>query len=190
MASEGNDFDKIAKQAVALADKLPEKYQQKGFEIFLTTLLGGGPIASQIPTSATEGEQKPPKATAFTIPIDVRAFLQQFNVPEENLEKLFLMSGTEIRPRYRIETTKKSTAQIQVAVLTALENALRGGKFEFGWEDVKQRCTDLGVIDTGNFRNHFNNNKRLFKSLQDHEHIEISADGKAELAEAIVELAA
>jgi hypothetical protein len=191
MATEGDELEKLAKQAAAVADKLPDKYQQKGFEVILATLLGGNPIAPAVVTPP-KGLEVPPQldAGAFTIPIDVRAFLQSFSVPEENLSKLFLMSGAEIRHKYRIKTTVKSKAQIQVALLTALENALRGGKFEFAWEDVKSRCADLGVLDTGNYRNHFNNNKKFFKTLQDHEHIEVSPDGKAELAEAIVELSA
>ena len=43
-------------------------------------------------------------------------------------------------------------------------------------------------IDKTNFKTNFRNNKALFKGLDDEEHVELSADGKAELAEAILEL--
>jgi hypothetical protein len=190
MATGDDDLEKVAKQAAAIADKLPDKYQQKAFEVILRTLLGETQVSPIVAAPPGTTENAPPPRGAFTVPIDVRAFLQSFNVPEENLSKLFLMSGTEIRPKYRIKTTTKSKAQMQVALMTALESALGGGKFECSWDNVKTRCTDLGVVDINNYRNHFFNNKKLFKSLQDHEHIEVSPDGKAELAEAIVELSA
>jgi hypothetical protein len=123
------------------------------------------------------------------IPIDVRAFLQQQNVPEECLGKLFFMEGTEVRPIYKITTTMKSKAQLQLALLTSLENALKGGKFEFSIETVRQKCIDHLCYDSANFKRYFKNNSKLFKDLSDEEHVELSPEGKVELAETISEIA-
>jgi hypothetical protein len=47
----------------------------------------------------------------------------------------------------------------------------------------------LKCFDTANFQAIFKKNQSLFKSLSDPEHVEISPDGKVELAEAILEIA-
>ena len=123
MVEELDDLEKQVTKIASIAQKLPEKFQEKGFEILLNALLYGR-TPQQV---ATGGEGKPAALPAaagkFTIPIDVRAFLQQFNVPEEALSKLFFIHGSEIRPTYKISTTKKAEAQTQIAVLTALESA-------------------------------------------------------------------
>jgi hypothetical protein len=136
-------------------------------------------------------EKKAETANEFVLPIDVRAFLQTYSIPEENIAKLFLIVGNEIRPKYKITTTKKATAQIQVALLAALENALRtaGNKFEFSVEDVRERCQNYKAYDPPNFKKHFKDNENLFKSLSDEGHVELSPDGQTELAEAIVAVA-
>ena len=79
---------------------------------------------------------------------------------------------------------------MQVALLTALENALKpSGRFEFSVEDVKQRCIGLKVFDSTNFAANFKNNAKLFEDLDDKEHVKLSPDGKSELAEAILAVA-
>ena len=72
---------------------------------------------------------------------------------------------------------------MQITLLATLENALRGGKFEFSAEGVRQRCKDYRSYDRTNFTGIFKKNYKFFKSLSDDEHIELSPDGKAELAE-------
>ena len=139
-------------------------------------------------------EAPPPAAAAsgtkptFVIPISVRAVLQQYNVPEDAIEKLFLIEGNEIQPKFSLKTTVKSEAQTQVELLTALENALRpNGKFEFSLEIVRARCRDeYGAYDKDNFKSNFKNRAKLFKNIDDEEHVELTTEGKQELAEAIL----
>jgi hypothetical protein len=102
---------------------------------------------------------------------------------------LFLTQGNDVRPTYKIQTTKKAQAQIQIALLSALENALRGSKFDFNIENIRQRCKDLRCYDSANFDSIFKRNIALFKGLQDAEHVELSPDGRSELAEAITAIA-
>lgn len=160
---------------------------KNAFEILLNNFLKIGKIPEKEPENKNAPADQPQKK--FIIPIDVRAFLQQYNVPEDNIQKLFIMEGEEIRPIYTIKTTKKSDAQMQLALLTSLENALRSqGKFEFGIEAVRSRCREHVVLDSTNFKTHFKNNKKFFKDLSDDEHVELSPDGKAELADIILEI--
>ncbi len=183
------EIEELAKRAVRIAEKLPEKFQEKGFEVLLNAFLGRTVLAPALsPTKGKEGAP-PPKLKEFVVPIDVRAFLQQYTVPEEKLTKLFFTEGSDVKPIYKITTTKKAVAQTQIAVLIALENALKGGKFEFGIEDVRRRCDEHRCYDKANFAATFKKRKDLFKSLIDEEHVELSPDGKAELAETILEMA-
>ncbi len=180
------EIEELAKRAVKIAEKLPDKFQEKGFEVLLNAFLRGTPRS----VDAESGKEATPPAPqkAFLVPIDVRAFLQQYDVPEESLSKLFYIHGNEIRPTYKISSTKKATAQTQIAVLTALESALLAGKFGFSFEAVRERCKEHKCYDAANFAKTFKNRSNLFKSLSDEEHVELSPDGKAELAETIAEL--
>lgn len=186
MSAKNEGLEKLAKDAAEIASKLPEKFQEKGFEVVLNYLLGGKPILPITEETKQTEETAKPK---FVVPIDVRAFLQQFNVAEEKLQKLFLMQGNEVRPIYQVETTKKATAQVQIAALKALESALKGGKFEFSVEGVRQACKEFRAYDGANFNSIFKKNMKLFKDMDDKEHVELSPDGKSELADAITEIA-
>jgi hypothetical protein len=180
----------LIRDIITIVAEFPEPYRQKSFEILLTNLIQGK-LAPATPGLPPEAKPRPPvpMQIGFTIPIDVRAFLQQQDIPEELMSKLFFMEGSEVRPIYKITTATKSTAQIQIALLAALENALRGGNFEFSIEAVRQRCNEYRCYDMPNFKTHFKNSARLFKNLSEDDNVELSPDGKVELAETISEIA-
>jgi hypothetical protein len=189
--SEEPDFEGLRKpiqDIISLTETLNEKYREKAFEILLNFYLHKRELKVQpTPEIAPVEEKEKTPAKEALIPIDVRAFLQQNEVPEESISKLFLIEKELIRPIYKITTIKKATAQIQIALLTALENALQkqGNKFEFSVEDIRKRCQDKVVYDGPNFKGNFKNNQKLFKSIADEEHIELSPEGQTELAEVI-----
>ncbi len=178
---------KTIKEIIEIVEQLPEQYRAESFKSLLYGLVVKKAGAST--EVAEKVVEVPASKTKFTLSIDVRAFLQQFSVPEEKLQKLFFMEGAAVKPTFSIETTVKAKAQMQVATLSALENALKGGKFEFSMEYVRERCQELQCYDSPNFPTHFKNNSGLFKDFSDKEHVELSPDGKAELAEAILEIA-
>ena len=188
------DFDELEKpikDIITLVNRLDEKYREKCFEVLLHFYLSGkfAKPSSHIGEKAEKAKEIASKE--FLPPIDVRAFLTQNQIPEEIIQKLFLIEKDEIRPIYKITTTKKSVAQIQIALLTALEYAVRaqGNPFEFSMENVRQRCQHYNVYDIANFKAHFRNNARLFKGLEDEDHVELSPEGKTELAETITTVA-
>jgi hypothetical protein len=190
-----NGFEHLEKpiqDIIFLVNKLEERYREKCFEILLQFYLHGKtPTPVSIKEEERHEKKKEDMKEEFTLPIDVRAFLQTYSIPEENISKLFLIVGNEIRPKYKITTAKKATAQIQIALLAALENALRtpANKFEFSVEDARKRCQNYKAYDSPNFKKHFKDNEKLFKSLSDEAHVELSPDGQTELAEAIVAVA-
>lgn len=183
-----DETEEAVTKAAALADKVPEKYQQKAFELLLQSFLSGGQPA---PPRAEEAVGEAPAASAkreFKMPIELRALFSQYGVPEESLQKLFEIEGSDAVPKFALKTTKKARAQIQLALMLALESLLKGGKLEFGAEEVRTRCKEHRAYAGANFNVNFKHNSNLFKSLEDDEHIELTPDGKAELAQTIGEL--
>lgn len=173
-------FDEI----VEIADSLPEKYQQAGFALLLSKLIDVTIMSHAPAPLPTDDITK----KDFIIPIDARAFLQQYSVPEEKLNKLFLMEKEEVRSIYKLTTTVKREAQIQISLLLALENALKDIGFEFNYEEVRKKCQDFKVLDKANFSSIFKRNADLFENMEEKEHIKLSPDGKSELADFILEM--
>ena len=183
---ELNGIREAIKEILELVASVPEEYRMKTYEILLTQYLIGEEIArSSVDHVDLVGE--PVEGEEYIAPIDVRAFLTQYGIDESILRNLFLIDKSGIRSIYKISTTVKSQAQIQVACLTALENALTSGRFCFSVEDVRQRLRDFKSYDKINFSTNFKNNEGLFKKLGEDE-VELSSEGKSELADIIVEI--
>ena len=182
------ELESRIKEFIDVAEKFAEPYRQKIFEVLLTDYLRSkAPEKAAGPPEAAAPAVAQAPAPKSLIPLSVRAFLQQYEVPEDRIPKMFLIEGEEIQPTYHLKTTVIADAQIQLALLTVLENALRaGGKFEFSVEAVRERCKELKSYDAPNFKANFKKNENLFKSLKDEEHVELSPEGKAELAEVIL----
>jgi len=170
---------------LSLVATLPEEFKATTYELLLSHFLQSKREAppqtpTGVPTVIIPAEPQ--------IPLDVRAFINQYGVDEALLRKAFLISGSEVRSSYNIRTDVKAQAQVQVACLIALENALRGGRFEFSTESVRQKLQELKLFDSPNFRKIFKNNEGLFMGLDDEAQVELSASGKELLAETIVEI--
>lgn len=179
------DLEKKIKEIVRICEDVPEGYRIKCFEYLIENVL-----LQKSDKLGTEVPPEPKKEQKISLSIDVRAFLSQYSLEENVIDKLFLMEGGEIRHLYKITTTTKAKAQMQVALLMALENTIKdpNKKFGFSSEEVRQRCSDLQCYDLPNFATHFKKNKEFFKSLDDLEHIVLSSEGKAELAEVITQM--
>lgn len=187
MAEEADELEQMVTRAAALADKLPEKYQQKAFELLLQSFMGGTQeetLKAELPEESGAVRAKAP----FVMPITLRALFEQYHIPEESLRELFVIEGDNVVPKYSLKAKKLARAQIQIATLVALENALKGGKLEFNIEEVRQRCIDLKAYHGTNFMLYFSRQAKLFKSLKDPAHVELTTDGKAELAQTVAEL--
>ena len=173
-------------QIIEICEKIPQTYRNSCFEILLNAKLQESDKRTSQKTESFQTEDPSQKAnTTSEIPIDVRAFLSQFDLDQSIIQELFMFDNQEIWAKYKISTIVKSKAQLQVALLLALENTIKIPQniFEFSSEDVKTRCKDHAVYDSRNFKNNFKNNKKLFKSLTDFKKISLSPDGKSELAD-------
>jgi len=186
-----DELEEMVSRAAALAEKVQERYRDKAFELLLQSFLAGGQQPPKPPGVEEEPGAGGPKKK-FTMPLALRALLSQYSVPEESVGKLFEIEGEEVVPKFLLKTDKKARAQIQLALIVAMENVLKGEKkFEFGIEMVRKRCQEHDKYDAPNFLPNFKQakNSKLFKSFDDPEHVELTSEGKAELAQTVAELA-
>ncbi len=180
------DYKKLEveiKNIANLVDKIPETYRVKTFDLLLSKLL------EDITEDSGSGSEKSTNSP-IVIPIEVKGLLKKHNITEKALEKIFFIENNQVVPIYELPTDKKATSQIQLALLLALENSLneKSGKLEFSIENVRQGCKDRKCHDSRNFSANFNREKSLFSSLEDPEHVDLSKNGKDELAKTIQDL--
>lgn len=177
---------------VELANTVPEEYRQKCFELLLGHALQAKYHAPLVIPAATAGalppSTPPPTHKPFVLPIDVKAFLSQYGLDESVLWKFFLVEGEEIRPIYQLQVTKKARAQIQHALMMALENAITTGQFQVDVVALRARCNDQKCFDATNFVKNIKDNAKLFKSIANDQPMSLSPDGKSELADLLEQL--
>lgn len=100
------------------------------------------PLSSHCSKLLNDTEPKPNKLVNESLSSDVQLS-----------QKLFVKERDLIQLIYLITEKRKAKAQIQLALVAALENALRipNGTFEFVVNTVRQRCMDLKIYDGPDF---------------------------------------
>jgi hypothetical protein len=178
-------------EIVELANSVPEEYRRACFELLLThTLQTKQGILTKKPVDSPKADLPAITATSrpYVLPIDVKAFLSQYGLDESVIWKFFIKDGEEIRPIYQLQVTKRATAQIQHALMLALESATVGGQFQVEIETLRNRCIDEKCYETSNFTKNIQRNAKLFKSIANDQPLALSPDGKSELAELLEQL--
>jgi hypothetical protein len=172
------------KEISALSESVPEPFRLKCFELLLAHSLTTDqpPKGKEEHPKGKEQKSDNKSKAEFILPIDIKAFLNQYSFDETILHKLFMIEGSEIRPIYRLDIHKKAQAQMAYALLIALENAMLSGEFKFTIEALRQRCTDQKCYDGSNFMTILERNKGFYKSYDPKKDLFLSPDGKAELA--------
>ena len=178
-------------EIIEITKKCPANLQEKCFELLVAPLIKMQPTTHPEKEKIKSTKKEEEKKHEVLIPLEVKAFIQQYDVSEEKLHKLYLIELNNVIEIYKISTTKKAEAQIQISLLTALKNAILGNKFKFSIEYVRKKCEDYKAYDRANFKSIFKkqSNKKLFKSLEDKENIELSTEGKQKLADIILNIA-
>lgn len=188
---EVTDYEKLRKpiqDIINFTDTIDGQYREKCFEVLLGRYIAGG---GTLPKSGFTVEAS--KKEGFVIEdmsSEMKTFLGEHNITEEMLDKLFVRERGEIHPLYKVTEPKRAKAQIQIALLTAFENALRSPSeaFEFQVNTVRQRCMEIKMYDGRDFFINFMDHAGLFGSLSNYEVIKVSPIGKAELANIILAL--
>ena len=187
VAPEVEKYEKLKKpilDIINFTNTLDKEYREKCFEVLLNHYL-----ATNGETNIYSSILQESKAN-FTVPklqhdypLELKTFLQEYNISEEIINKLFLREKGEVRPIYKILEKKKAVAQIQIALLTAFENALMvpNGALEFPMKNARQRCVERSLYDNNDFIYNFKIRAGLFASL-DSEVVKLTPIGKTELA--------
>jgi len=176
---------KQLKEILELVETVPEKFQVKFFEIILNSTLNKSPQVSDsetIPVKKVDDKQ-PIKKTKFVLPIDVKAFLGQYDISEELIWKCFFIENEEIRSIYKLKTTKKKDVQKQHTLMMCLENAIINGQFEVNIEALRENLKELKDYDSVNFSTNIKSFAKLFKEVNKVKNLSLSPDGKSELAD-------
>lgn len=185
ISDEAYDFEKLRKPIqgiIKFTNTIDVKYREKCFEVllnrYLSKCLEMNFSASMQNDNSLLGSQD--------VPVELKTFLQENMISEEVVNKLFLRAGGDVRPIYKIAEKKKAVAQIQIALLTALENALvtPNGALEFEMKTARQRCVDYNVYET-EFISNFKNRAGLFTDL-DNEVVRLTPIGRTELANLLI----
>ncbi len=193
LTPELDKYEKLRKpilDIINFTNTLDKEYREKCFEVLLTHYLATNgetntniysPILQESKANLT-GPKLP-----HDYPFELKTFLQENNISEEIINKLFLREKGEVRPIYKILEKKKAVAQIQIALLTAFENALMvpNGALEFPMKNARQRCVERSLYDNNDFIYNFKIRAGLFTSL-DSEVVRLTPVGKTELANTMV----
>jgi hypothetical protein len=89
-----------------------------------------------------------------------------------------------------IPGTRNARQQVNLALLLSARQALEGGQFGCGLEDLRQMCLHYDCYDSSNFAATLKNNSDLFKTRKKGEDIELSAAGMRKAADLIKQVAA
>ncbi|MCK4702761.1 hypothetical protein KAT55_05330, partial [Candidatus Bathyarchaeota archaeon] len=116
MELDNEELVQRIKKIIEITESLPEQYQKITYEILLKNIITLSRIPEPIIIPQQDQQVELPIKTDFTVPIDVRALLSQYNLNEDVIDQLFLIEEDNIRPIYKITTTRKTQAQIQLAL--------------------------------------------------------------------------
>jgi hypothetical protein len=185
-ANEYEKFRKPIQEIINFTRTIDERYRENCFEVLLNHYLSSG-----VAVKTCDGTVAPKRDKIETenLSSETKVFLGQNNITDQMLSKLFIKEKGDIHPVYKITETRRAKAQIQIALLTAFENALKGsnGTFEFSVNMVRERCQNAKMYDGRDFYINFMDSAGLFGSLN-YEVIKLSPTGKVELASIVAAL--
>jgi hypothetical protein len=194
-------------EIVEVVKTVPESLQLRAFEILLQDALdrvGGKPRnrgdEKKDDTDDTKDtDDKPEKKDRRdrvsegldpdSVPMRVKAFMKRTQVTAPQTGKLFHVEKDHFEPIWAIKVAKFSKAQVQVALLQALQRALTSGEFSFDREEVRTACESKKCYDGTNFKANFRNSAKLFSGLDKEGLVSLTDDGMTDLASLIGELA-
>lgn len=168
-----NKVKECLSEIIAIADKCPEKYQVKCFEVLLNAL-----VRPEISTGGTVGE----------VPVPAKSnFFSRYNITEEEWSKVFAFDGSSFSIIVNLKDKAIARKQIKLALLLGVKNLLETGVSAFSRVSLVELCEKYATFDSSNFAKHMNKKKNLLLSKGDG--WVLTRPGENEAAELIKELA-
>lgn len=170
-------FEKVKEQLdeiISIAEKCPEKYQEKCFEVLLSSL-----ARAEAPSVLT-----PPGAPA----VPKAEFFSRFNISQEEWTRVFhfgegvysiIVGDLKVKP--------KAGKQVRLALLLGVKSLLETGKPDISKDTLVEVCEKYSAYDSSNFASYMKKKKDLFLPKGDGWILTIP--GQEQAAEVIKELA-
>jgi len=195
------------KEIVEIVETIPEKYQERCFDILVESLLSSSTesydpmVLEPLPTSEAAPKAVTPRQAQenTTIPLStpLKVFMRRHKISLKQLEDL-LHVETEPDGKHKVHfihepdhTTPIAAGQIRWSLLLALKHTIEtGNDFVVDPEQVREMCKTKSFYDAGNFAGTFKRNKELYKDIPKPSGPPqpLSDQGEAALAELIVDL--
>ena len=207
--TEFKDIKEKIGEIAAIAKECPDNLQTICFEILLHHYLDSLRVAKQkskdnkpAPEVDAEGEASEAERSEESknqedlketeLHVKVKKFLKNYTLSMDDINQIFYKEEGEIKPLYEdLATTKASEAQLRIAELQALRNAIGTGEFEFDVEQVRTECKDRKYYDQANFGAIFKNNLKKFdidNFDKNTKTAKLSEDGRKHLSEVIKQI--
>lgn len=178
------DFEylkKGIKEIVDVVSGVPEKFQDRCFDVLLASLLAevevepdSSPKVSDTSTKGITSINDKSVVGSEKIPLNaaLNVFMRKRKVSLEQLgELLYVETNAEGKIKVHFihtpdHTTPNATAQIYWSLLYGLKaNIESGGDFLVDPEGVREVCKDEGCYDAGNFAKNFKRYETYFKAV-------------------------
>ena len=198
-------FENVAEhleEAVRLSERCPEKYQIPCFQALIRVLAqsdslpaqnGNGEVQDstakgEIPTSPINGSYLSPGLTGQEPNKRGRLFLNQHQIPEPTISRVYHLDGDSYRVIVKdLKEKTNSKKQVKLALLLGVGGLLAGGQPVFSKERLIEVCREYGAYDAPNFASHMKKQRDMFIAHGNDWSLTVPAQQRA--AEAIKELA-
>ena len=163
------------KEITDIVASVPEKFQDKCFELLLTSLLGQKQ-STERPDKTNEKEnsepdpsakeRKKPDHTSIPVTTQLRLLMKKTNVTIDELDKVVMYANDELHFIREPHDVGISTGQVEWALLMALKNTILKDSMTADPEAIRSICQAKGFYDKANFAANFKSvkNAKMFKS--------------------------
>lgn len=178
-----NKVKECLSEIIAIADKCPEKYQVKCFEVLLNAL-----VRPEISTSGTVGKV-PVAGIEAPAPAPAKLdFFSSYSIAEEEWTQLFAFDGVSCEIIVKdLKVKPVARKQIRLALLLGVKGLLESGEPAISKDSLVEHCREYSAYDRKNFALHMRNAKNLL--LPKGDGWILTVPGKQKAAELIKELA-
>lgn len=188
-----SDLAEDLKEIITLVSGVPEKFQERCFDMLFQHLLDQTKEVQKLPEvlPLVTGGAASSGSTGVPLNAPLRVFLRRYEVTQEQLNAIFLFESGEVHFIREPAVDSIASAQVDWALLLALKSAILKGTFTVDPEDVRSICKEKGVYDLPNFAKTLKANASLFKGEMkaQGDPQQLSDDGSSKLAELVKRLA-
>lgn len=161
-------------EVISIADKCPEKYQVKCFEILLSSL--------------TRPEMPSIKGVAGAPAVAKIDFFSNYQIPQKEWQRVFHFDGSSYQVIVKdLKGRGKAPKQVKLALLIGVKELLETGEATISRELLIEACEKYAAYDASNFAANMKVRKNLL--LPKGDGWVLTVPGQEQAAEVIKELA-